>query len=129
MFEKDKQSVCGSDTNKMTLARKFKIIMETSKLSEEDLATYYRSKGLDAQDVESWKQELSDFFDSDYMDERKAKQLKSEIKDTRNQLDKTLKKAAVKDKEIARKDRALASYAAKVVAMRNFQKLFSDDTN
>ncbi len=53
----------------------------------------------------------------------------SEIKDTCSQLDKALKETTDKDKEIIRKDRALAAYAAKVVAMRNFQKLFADDAN
>lgn len=63
------------------------------------------------------------------MEGSEAKQLKSEIKDTCSQLDKALKETTDKDKEIIRKDRALAAYAAKVVAMRNFQKLFADDAN
>lgn len=129
LFENEKQGVYCTKDKEMTLAKKFKVIMETSKLSEEDFAAYCRKKGLYANDIEKWKQELSDFLDSDYLDANAAKQLRSEIKDTRSQLGKILKKAAGKDKEIASKDRALASYAAKVVAMRNFQKLFSDDTN
>ena len=129
LSENEKQGVYGTKANEMSLARKFKIIMETSKLSEEDFGAYCRSKGLYAQDVENWKQELSDFLDSDFLDENAAKQLRSEIKDTRSQLDKALKEAACKDKEIISKDHALATYAAKVVAMRNFQKLFADDAN
>ena len=129
LSENEKQGVYGTKANEMTLAKKFKIIMETSKLSEEDFGAYCRQKGLYAKDIESWKQELSAFLDSDYMDESEAKQLKSEIKDTRSQLDKALKETTDKDKEIIRKDRALAAYAAKVVAMRNFQKLFADDAN
>ena len=129
LSENEKQGVYGTKANEMTLAKKFKIIMETSKLSEEDFGAYCRSKGLYATDVESWKQELSDFLDSDYLDETATKQLRAEIKDTRSQLDKIKKEVVCKDKEIISKDHALATYAAKVVAMRNFQKLFADDAN
>lgn len=129
LSENEKQGVYGTKANEMTLAKKFKIIMETSKLSEEDFGAYCRNKGLYANDIERWKQELSDFLDSDYLNETAAKQLRAEIKDTRSQLDKFKKEVTCKDKEIISKDHALATYAAKVVAMRNFQKLFADDAN
>lgn len=111
------------------MSEKFKIILEVSKLSDEDFGAYCRNKGLYASDIENWKQELSSFLTSNFLNEREARQLKADIKDTKAQLDQALKDNLAKDQEITRKDKALATYAAKVITMRNFQKLFADDTN
>lgn len=129
LSQNEAKGVYGSEANTLPLAEKFKIILEISKLNEEEFGAYCRNKGLYASDIENWKQELSSFLTSNFLDERDAKQLKADIKDARQQLDQALKDNAAKDQEISRKDKALATYAAKVITMRNFQKLFADDTN
>lgn len=129
LSQNEAQGVYGSQANALPMSEKFKIILEVSKLSDEDFGAYCRNKGLYASDIESWKQELSSFLNSNFLNERDAKQLKADIKDAKAQLDQALKDNLAKDQEITRKDKALATYAAKVITMRNFQKLFADDTN
>ncbi len=129
LSQNEAQGVYGTQANTLPMSEKFKIILEVSKLSDEDFGAYCRNKGLYASDIENWKQELSSFLSSNFLNERDAKQLKADIKDTKAQLDQALKDNVAKDQEITRKDKALATYAAKVITMRNFQKLFADDTN
>lgn len=129
LSQNEVQGVYGSQANALPMSEKFKIILEVSKLSDEDFGAYCRNKGLYASDIENWKQELSSFLTSNFLNEREARQLKADIKDTKAQLDQALKDNLAKDQEITRKDKALATYAAKVITMRNFQKLFADDTN
>ena len=52
------------EDTEFSVEKKFKIIIETSSLSPEELSAYCRNKGLYTQDIEVWKQEMMDNLDS-----------------------------------------------------------------
>ena len=47
-----------------SLEEKFKIILETSSMSEEEIGAYCRQRGFYTKDIEIWKQEMLDNLDS-----------------------------------------------------------------
>lgn len=57
------------------------------------------------------------------------KQQKTEIKELRQKVSKLEKDYQHKDRQIDKKNKALSTYAAQVITMKNFQKLFTDSSD
>jgi hypothetical protein len=92
----------------------FSFVIETALMSEHELAAYCREKGLYVEQVKEWKA-IS----------LRAHQTKAENKykqDTLRRADK--KKIKVLEKELARKDKALAETAALLVLREKFNALW-----
>ena len=101
--------------SKWTAEQRFQIIIETSSLSENELGEYLRKNGLHSSDIANWKKEFL-----------------SGVKSVgRPKLDPELVKSKKKQKELQknlnRKDKALAEMAARVVLLKKTQLLFPDE--
>lgn len=89
------------------------ILFETKSLSDEELGKYLREKGLHSHDLEEWKESLSN---------------STTKKKGRPKLDPELMESRVKIKElernIRRKDRALAETHARLVLQKKMQEIW-----
>lgn len=106
-------------SNKWSPEQKLKALMETSSLSEPELGVYLRKEGLFSNQLVEWKSE----FLSSMINPRKQKNPKKDDRD---------KKIKVLEREILRKDRALAEAAALLILQKKAQLLWGikdeDDT-
>lgn len=91
---------------------KFAVVMETASMNEAEVAEYCRSKGLYPEQIKRWKQTFIQGFGQVKPD--------SEVKASRKKI-KTL------EKEIHRKDRALAEAAALLILQKKVQALWAED--
>lgn len=90
---------------------KFAVVLETASLNAQELSEYCRAKGLYPEQIERWKQAC--------MQGLGAPKAEPEAKETRKKLLKL-------EKEIQRKDKALAEAAALLVLQKKFQALWED---
>lgn len=97
--------------NSYTAEQRFSILLETTTLSEIQLSEYCRKKGLYPTQIKQWKQA---FIQND------TKPVK-----TANSDDKKRIKAL--EKELARKEKALAETAALLVLRKKYNALFNLD--
>lgn len=90
---------------------KFAVILETASLNAQELSEYCRAKGLYPEQIDRWKQTFI----------QAADHVKPETgtKESR-------KKIQQLEKEIRRKDKALAEAAALLVLQKKFQALWED---
>jgi len=102
-------------SKKWTAEKKLQVIIETSTLSENELGEYLRSNGLHSSDLDQWKQ---NFYSS-------------QISAGRPKLDPELAKSKTKEKELQkdlrRKEKALAEMTARVVLLKKTQLLFGEE--
>lgn len=102
-------------SKKISPEKRFQILIETSSLSESDLGEYLRKNGLHSFDLDQWKK--------DCMSGMKTA--------GRPKLDPELTKSKNKEKELQkdlrRKEKALAEMAARVVLLKKTQLLFADE--
>ena len=91
---------------------KFAVVMETASMNEAEVAEYCRSKGLYLEQIKRWKQTFIQGFGQVKPD--------SEAKASR-------KKIKILEKEIHRKDRALAEAAALLILQKKVQALWAED--
>lgn len=102
-------------TSKFTPEEKFKIILETASLTENQLGDYLRKKGLHSAQLEEWKQEaLAGMKSSPGRPKKDA-----ELVEAKNE-EKRLKK------ELHRKDRALAEMSARIVLLKKSRLIWGD---
>ncbi len=102
------------NTESFTPDQIFSFVMESSRMSEHQLAAYCREKGLYVEQVKEWKAASLQAFQT--KSESKYKQ------DTLRRADK--KRIKVLEKELARKDKALAETAALLVLREKFNALW-----
>jgi len=96
---------------------KFAVAVETATLSESELSQYCREKGLYPEQVKAWKQDCLDGFDSSAERKRQEqKQAKTDKKHIR-QL----------EKELHRKEKALAEAAALLVLRKKLNAFYGED--
>jgi len=129
MSENEANNKYGTAANELTLAQKYTIILETAGLSEEEFGTYCRTKGLYASDIARWKTECLDALRTANIkgkDQNEIKKKNSEIKDLKQELSTLKTKYAEQEKQIDKKDKTLAVYAAQVISLKNFHQLFTD---
>jgi len=100
----------------MTSSNKFHIVMETYTLSEYDLARYCRKNGLYVDDVKKWRSDLESSLDKE---PNAVKEVKEELSDEK-------KKNKHLEKELNRKEKALAEAAALLVLQKKFQAFMEE---
>ena len=91
-------------SNQWTPESKLKVLIETAQLSESELGAYLRKEGLYDTQLSEWKNEILSSMSSG--------QKKKPAKDGRDQRIKTL------DREIQRKDKALAEASALLILQK-----------
>lgn len=90
---------------------KMTVLLETGRLNTQELSEYCRAKGLYPEQIDRWREAFIQGFD----------QAKPEAitKESRKKIQKL-------EKEIQRKDKALAEAAALLVLPKKFQALWED---
>lgn len=96
---------------------KFAAVMETAAMNESEVAAYCREKGIFVEQLGQWKAACEQANDWSQASE---KELKSVTKKDR-------KKVAELEKELARKEKALAEAAALLVLRKKYNALFNED--
>ena len=91
---------------------KFAVVMETASMNEAEIAEYCRSKGLYPEQLKRWKQAFIQGMDSSKPD--------TESKESRKKIKKL-------EKELLRKDKALAEAAALLILQKKVQALWAED--
>ena len=92
---------------------KYQLLLESLKLSDEALGRFLRERGLHSEHLKLWDQELRDMA--------KGKQTRHEKGQKSDQ-----QKIRELEKELVRKDKALAELAALVVLKKKFEKLMEE---
>ena len=94
-------------------AEKFHLVLEAAGVPEKELGAWIREKGLHSEHLQLWKQELRDTVTD------KNKENKTELKEAK-------KKIKGLEKELNRKDKALAEMAALVVLKKKVHQIWED---
>lgn len=95
-------------------AQKFRLLMEGKHLPEEQRGEWLRLKGLHSEHLQLWEQELSNLMTD------KQDSLKTENKDLKSQV-RSL------EKELLRKDRALAEVVALLTLKKKLDSRYPED--
>ncbi len=107
----------GQTSDKWSSQDKFLIVMETFAMNELELAEYCRKKGLYREQIEAWKsvclQANGQAFDQ-------AKQLNVQLKEEQ-------KRAKALEKDLQKKEKALAEAAALLLLRKKAQAIWGDD--
>ena len=107
----------GQTSDKWSSQDKFLIVIETFAMNEIELAEYCRKKGLYREQIEAWKsvclQANGQAFDQ-------AKQLNGALKEEQ-------KRAKQLEKELQKKEKALAEAAALLLLRKKAQAIWGDD--
>ena len=106
--------VSGHRGDKFTNKEKLTVMIETASLNELELGEYCRRKGLYPEQISGWK---AYFIQGDGSDTRKAERERSR---KQNQTIKDLQR------DLQRKEKALAEAAALLVLQKKFQALWED---
>jgi transposase len=95
---------------------KFHVVLETSTLTEQELAAYCRRKGLFVEEVKAWREQCKKANTSNTKDPVKLEEeLKEEKQKSKNLED-----------ELRRKEKALAETAALLVLRKKVQAIWGD---
>ena len=105
-----------SSANNWSSRDKFAAVMETAVMSQAEVAEYCREKGVFPEQLAQWKQACEQANDWDQVSEKKLKEA------TQNERKKNTKL----QKELDRKDKALAEAAALLVLRKKYNALFED---
>ena len=95
-------------------ADKYHLLMESAKLSEKSLGRFLRERGLHSEHLTLWDQEL-----------REMVKQKSGQQDKEKKADK--KRIKELERELARKEKALAEAAALLILKKKYEALMGDD--
>lgn len=100
---------------------KFHIVMETIKLNETDINEYCRKKGIYSKDVKIWQNQCIG-ANGVFNESAEVKQIKNDLRS---------EKAHSKEleKELNRKEKALAETAALLVLKKKAQAIWGDEEN
>lgn len=101
-------------TGSLTSEEKFSVVIETASLSEVELGEYCRRKGFYPEQISGWKKA--------FVQGASAISSKAE-REQRKDLIETIKQL---EKELNRKDKALAETAALLVLQKKFQALWEE---
>ena len=135
--ENEVQNKYGASANEMSLKQKFAMYRECLSLpSEEERGAYCRQHQIYMADLESWGQEIekSVNFSADSQSltlennqiQAERQQLKQQLRKAESKNKNLSQKIIQKNQELAKKDKALATFAAQVTTLKNFHQLFSD---
>ena len=129
MSENEINNKYGTEANELSMREKFKIILDTAKLSEDEFGEYCRQKGLYASDIERWKTECESALTEPHAESAVFTAIKdknNEIRQLKQQIEKLKNTCMKQEKEIDKDLKTLAIYAAKVTTLKNFHQLFTD---
>ena len=108
----------GKNPDQWTAENKLAVIIETAALNEAEMAKHCRKKGLFAEQIQQWK---AAFINSaSIQPESQSKQRKA-LSDEHKKDKKTIKKL---ERELNRKDKALAETAALLVLTKKAQEIW-----
>lgn len=96
-----------------TSSEKFEALLKVNNMSEEEINSYCRTKGIFSHHLEVWKKEFKKEKSNKYQDKRETNALKAEIK--------------ALQKELRRKDKALAEAAALLVLKKKVHEIWGSD--
>ena len=96
---------------------KFLIVLETHSLNEAELGEYCRSKGIFPAEIEEWRETC---LQANQRDFRKSQELQKEIRSER-------KRSKELERELLRKERALAETAALLTLRKKAQAIWGDN--
>src|SRR5690554_2773026 len=113
---KDNNSYTPKSTKRWTSEDKFHIVLETSTLTEEELAAYCRRKGLFVEDVKAWREQC---IRANALNAKDPLKLEEDLKEEKQ-------KTKALERELRRKDRALAETAALLVLRKKAQAIWGD---
>ena len=105
-----KKNHFGPKSKRRSAPEKFRILLETSNLAEAELGEYLRRHGLHSAEIEQWKQELTEQLTGPSRSERSEE---NKIKFANIRL----------EKEINRKDKALAEVSALLILQKKVSAL------
>lgn len=94
---------------------KLKVVMEAATLDEEQLGAFLREKGLHQTHLEQWRLQMLDGLQNGFA-KKKTRQKKNDAKRIR-----------ALEKELNRKDKALAETAALLVLKKKVQEIWGDE--
>jgi transposase len=94
---------------------KLKVVIEAASLDDEQLGAFLRAKGLHKTHLEQWRLQMIDGLQNGFS-KKKGKQKKADAKRIR-----------VLEKEIHRKDKALAETAALLVLKKKVQQIWGEE--
>lgn len=106
-----------STTDRWNGETKLAVVIETAGLNTQELGEYCRRKGLYPEQVKQWKQDCT----------RGANDAPRADAVSVGQLKEAKKKLSRLEKQLLRKDRALAESAALLVLQKKFQALWEDE--
>jgi len=104
-------------SDKWSAEEKFAIVLETATLSEVEVSEYCRSNGLYPEQIKAWKQACIAANSTDVSKQKKATPESKEDKKRIKQL----------EKELNRKEKALAETAALLVLRKKFNAYCGED--
>ena len=96
---------------------KLAVVLETASLNAEQLSQYCRRKGLYPEQIARWKQACIDGAESQPQQDRHAAEELKALKKSKREL----------EKQLRRKDKALAESAALLVLKKKYQALWEDE--
>ena len=94
---------------------KLKVVMETASIDDAQLGEFLRKKGLHQTHLEQWHLQMLDGLQSGFA-KKKARKMKVDAKRIRS-----------REKELNRKDKALAETAALLVLKKKVQEIWGDE--
>ena len=94
---------------------KLKVVMEAASLDDEQLGEFLRKKGLHKTHLEQWRLQMLDGLQNSFS-KKKTRQNKADFKHIRSL-----------EKELRRKDKALAETAALLVLKKKVQEIWGDE--
>ena len=105
---------------------KFKMVLETAKMTDIEVGAYCRSNGIYASELNVWKVNCMNANNSNKESlENELMRLRSEVKQLKAKDIKQSAELKSKDKELDRMKDALAEYAVKVDFLKKAQAFFS----
>ena len=105
-----------SSSDKYSSEEKFAVVLETSALSEVELSEYCRAKGLYPEQVKAWKQAC--IAGNTVSSNKRAKQTSEQKADK--------KRIKALERELRRKDKALAESAALLVLGKKYDAYWKE---
>ena len=102
--------------SKWTSHDKFQVVLETASLTERELAEYCRRKGIYVDDIKNWKEQCLEANKSNLEDPQELKNNLKKEKDRNKKL----------ERELRRKEKALAETAALLVLRKKADAIWGD---
>lgn len=107
----------GKSNASLSSKEKFLIVMETYTMSEIELSRYCREKGLYVEEVKKWRTSCIGAIGAETAD---SKELKQELQEDK-------KKIKALEKELSRKEKALAETAALLVLRKKLDAILGEN--